>query len=55
MGGKKKYKKGIESLDRRIAEHKEKIKTAKSPGAIGYFEDEIREFERQKKKKRKRL
>ena len=55
MGGKKKYRKGVESLDKRIAEHREKIKTAKSREAIGYFEDEIREFERQKRKKLARL
>ncbi|MFH1225649.1 MAG: hypothetical protein V1676_07685 [Candidatus Diapherotrites archaeon] len=55
MGEKKKYRKGIESLDKRIVEHREKIKTAKSREAIGYFQDEIREFERQKMKRQKWL
>ncbi|MFH1663982.1 MAG: hypothetical protein ABH986_04210 [archaeon] len=50
---KKKYKKAIESLDKRILEHKEKQKTAKNSGLFGYWEKEIKKFEAEKKKKQK--
>lgn len=53
--GKDKYKKAIESLDRRIAEHKEKQRTARSPEAFHYWEKEISKFEREKRKKQKWL
>ena len=53
--GKSKYKKAIESLNERIAEHKEKQKTAKSPELHHYWEKEIQKFEREKKKKQKRV
>jgi len=52
---KKKYKKAIESFDQKIAEHREKQKTAKSPELFDYWEREISKFEREKKKKQKWL
>lgn len=53
MASKKKLKKGVESLEKRIAEHKEKQKTAKSPELYRYWEKEIKKFEKEKKKKQK--
>ena len=53
MSDKKKRKKAIESLDKRISEHKEKQKTAKSPELFHYWQKEIEKFEKEKKKKRK--
>ena len=50
---KKKYKKAIESLDKRIEEHREKQKTAKSPELFDYWKREIQKFEKEKKKKQK--
>lgn len=50
---KEKYKKAVESLERRIAEHKEKQRTGKSPELFHYWEKEIRKFEREIRKKRK--
>ena len=55
MTGKKKYKKAVESLDARIAEHMEKQSTAKNPELFHYWEKEIEKFEREKKKKQRRL
>lgn len=55
MSDKKKYRKAISSLDKRISEHKEKQKTAKSPELFHYWEKEIQKFEREKKKKEKWL
>ena len=52
---KKKYKRAIESFDRRIAEHEEKRRTAKSPELFGYWTKEIERFEREKKKKQEKL
>jgi len=52
---KKKLKKAIESFDKRISEHKEKQKTAKSSELFGYWEKEIKKFEKEKKKKQKWL
>lgn len=52
---KKKCKKALESFDRRILEHKEKQKTAKSPEVFHYWEKEIQKFEKEKKKKQKWL
>jgi len=52
---KKKYKKAIESFNKRIAEHKEKQKTAKSMEQFDYREREIQKFNREKKKKQKWL
>lgn len=55
MGKKKKYKKAIESLDKRIAEHREKQKNAPSGELFFYWEKEIDKFEKEKKKKEKWL
>lgn len=52
---KKKYKKAIQSLDKRISEHRKKQKTAKSPELFHYWEKEIKKFEKEKKKKQKWL
>ncbi|MDD5163130.1 MAG: hypothetical protein PHD95_02895 [Candidatus ainarchaeum sp.] len=52
---KAKYKKAIKSLDKRIAEHKEKQKYAKSPEQFHYWEEEIQKFKQEKKKRQKRL
>lgn len=53
--GKDKYKKAMESLDKRIAKHKEKQKTAASPELFHYWKKEIRKFEKEKRKKQKWL
>ncbi len=50
-----KYKKAIKSLDKRIAEHREKQRTAKGPEIFHYWEKEIQKFEKEKKKKQKWL
>ena len=50
---KSKYKKAVESLDKRIAEHKEKQRIAKSPEFFHYWEKEIQKFEKEKKEKAK--
>jgi len=50
---KKKYQKAIESLEKRISEHKGKQRTAKSPELFHYWEKEISKFEKEKKKKQK--
>ncbi len=52
---KKKYRKAIESLDKRIAEHEEKKRTAKSPELFDYWKKEVGKFERERKKKQGRL
>jgi len=52
---KTKYKKAIKSLDKRIAEHREKQKFAKSPEQFQYWEEEIQKFKQEKRKKQKRL
>lgn len=52
---KAKYKKAVESLDKRIAEHREKQRTAKYPELSHYWEKEILKFEQEKKKRQKRL
>ncbi len=53
--GKKKYLKSIESLDKRIAEHREKPRSAKSPELFHYWEKEIRKFVQEKRKKQRQL
>ncbi|MCX6802594.1 MAG: hypothetical protein NT067_05810 [Candidatus Diapherotrites archaeon] len=50
---KKKYGKAVESLEKRIAEHREKQSTAKSPELFNYWQKEIEKFELEKKKKLK--
>jgi len=52
---KKKYAKAISSLDKRIAEHREKLATTRSPELASYWKREIEKFEREKKKKQKWL
>ncbi len=51
MGQKKKYKKAIESLDKRIQEHREKQQTTISSELFHYWEKEIEKFEKEKKKR----
>jgi len=53
--GKDKYKKAVESLNKRIAEHRQKQYAAKSPELFHYWQKEISKFEREKKKKQKWL
>ncbi|GEM_PF-2393637 len=55
MTDKKKYKKAIESLDKRIEEHRQKQRKTMSPELFHYREKEIGKFAREKKKKEKRL
>lgn len=55
MSEKKKYTKALESLEKRIAEHRQKQQTAKKPELFHYWEKEIEKFEREKKKKQKWL
>lgn len=55
MGGKKKIRKGIVSIDERIREHKEKQKQTTRPELAQYYEFEIKKLEREKAKKEKRL
>ncbi|HIH16053.1 MAG TPA: hypothetical protein HA252_01465 [Candidatus Diapherotrites archaeon] len=55
MSDKKKYRKGIASLDRRIAEHREKQCTTRNPKLFHYWEKEIEKFKREKRKKAKWL
>lgn len=50
-----KYKKALESLNKRITEHIQKKRTAKSPELFHYWEKEIAKFEKEKKKKQKWL
>lgn len=52
---KKKYRKAIESFDKRIAEHREKQKSAKGIEQFDYWEREIQKFKKEKKKKQKWL
>lgn len=54
MSEKKKYKKALESLEKRIQEHRQKQHVSKSPELFHYWEKEIEKFEREKKKKQKR-
>lgn len=55
MTDKKKYRKALESLEKRIAEHRKKQFTAGNLELFHYWEKEIEKFEREKKKKQKRL
>ena len=52
---KKKYRKAIASFDKRISEHKEKQKAAKSQELFHYWQREVEKFKREKKKKQKWL
>lgn len=57
MGNKKKIKKAIESYEKRIREHEEKIRdySGEENYVIGYWEKEIEEFKRKKLKKESQL
>lgn len=58
MSNKKRTKKGIESLDKQIKIHLEKIKIAEeqnNEGLVQYHEREIENFRRQKEKKKKHI
>ena len=50
---KNKYRKAIESLDKRIEEHREKLGTARYTELHQYWEKEIRKFENEKRKRQK--
>ena len=53
MSGKKRASRGIESLEKQIAIHKEKMRKATEKGSIGlvtYYEKEIQNFERVKER-----
>lgn len=58
MSGKKRAKKGIESIEKQIEFHKEKLRKAKGEGNIGlvnYYEKEMRNFEQIKEKLKWRI
>jgi hypothetical protein len=53
MSGKKRASKGIESLEKQIKMHKEKLRKAEEVGNIGlsnYYEKEIEHFEQAKER-----
>ena len=53
MSSKKRSKKGIESLEKQIKIHQEKLEKAQEKGDLGlinYYEKEIEHFERAKEK-----
>lgn len=54
---KKKLKKGIESIEKQIEKHKEKIESFahENPWLKDYWEAQIEDFKREKKKKEARL
>ena len=58
MSGKKRAKKGIESLTYQIELHREKLRKAVEEGNIGlakYYEKEIQHFEQARKKMERRI
>lgn len=58
MSGKKRAKKGIESLEKQIQIHKEKLRKAQAEGNIGlvnYYEKEIEHFEQAIEKRKRRI
>lgn len=58
MSGKKRSKKGIESLEKQIELHKEKLRQAEKEGNVGlveYYEKEIQNFEQVKEKLKRRI
>ncbi len=58
MSNKKRSKKGIESLEKQISLHKEKLRQAKEKENIGltnYYEKEIEHFEQAKEKLSRRI
>lgn len=58
MSGKKRSKKGIESIAKQITVHQEKLKKAQESGNIGlinYYEKEMEHFERAKERLMRRI
>ena len=58
MSGKKRSKKGIESIENQIELHREKLKNAREKGNLGltnYYEKEIKHFERAKENLARRV
>lgn len=58
MSGKKRVKKGIESLEKQVALHKKKLKRAEEDGDIGlaaYYEKELENFEKAIEKSKRRI
>ncbi len=58
MSGKKRSKKGIESLENQIGLHREKLKSARENGNLGltnYYEKELEHFENAKEKLMRRV
>ena len=58
MSNKKRSKKGIESLDKQIKIHREKLEQAREKENIGlanYYEKEIEHFEQAKEKLARRI
>lgn len=57
MADRKKIKKSIESLDKQIKEHKEKVRSYEGVNyaLLDYWEKEIEVFQEQKEKKEEKL
>ncbi len=58
MSGKKRARKGIESLEKQMEIHRVKLKKAEKEGNIGltaYYEKEMEHFEKVKEKLKKRI
>ncbi len=58
MPGKKRAKKGIESLEKQIEIHKGKLRKSQEKGDIGlanYYEKEIKHFEQATERLRRRI
>jgi len=58
MSGKKRAKKGIESIEKQIEIHKGKLRKAEGEGNVGlmkYYEKEIQNFDRVKEKLKRRI
>ncbi len=55
MGRRKKLEKGIDSLEKQIEIHKEKLKTAGTPELRKYWEKEIEKFQNEIAKKKTQL
>ena len=58
MGRRKRIKKSIKSLEKRVTEHRKKIKMAKNKfdaELVGYYQKEIEKFAEEIRKKKKKL
>ncbi len=53
MGRRKKLEKGIDSLNKKIENHKEKLKTAGNPELRKYWEKKVEKFPNEISKKKK--